>query len=80
MLFIKHWARFHDINDAFTFTISSYSLALMMINYLQGMFHQDYNITNWEEVRNIGKFKKTNKNINVELQITDRMERNTGHP
>ena len=36
MLFIKFWARFHDINDAHKKTISSYSLALMLIHYLQG--------------------------------------------
>ena len=36
MLFIKHWARFHDINDASKKTISSYSLSLMLIHYLQG--------------------------------------------
>ncbi|KAH9503294.1 Glycerol 2-dehydrogenase (NADP(+)) [Bulinus truncatus] len=35
MLFIKHWARFHDINDASKKTISSYSLTLMLIHYLQ---------------------------------------------
>ncbi|XP_041370368.1 poly(A) RNA polymerase GLD2-like [Gigantopelta aegis] len=35
MLFIKHWARFHDINDARKMTLSSYSLALMLIHYLQ---------------------------------------------
>ncbi|XP_076443824.1 poly(A) RNA polymerase GLD2-like isoform X2 [Babylonia areolata] len=35
MLFIKFWARFHNINDAHKRTISSYSLALMLIHYLQ---------------------------------------------
>ncbi|XP_013063605.2 poly(A) RNA polymerase GLD2-like [Biomphalaria glabrata] len=35
MLFIKFWARFHDINDASKKTISSYSLTLMLIHYLQ---------------------------------------------
>ncbi|KAK7116384.1 poly(A) RNA polymerase GLD2-like [Littorina saxatilis] len=35
MLFVKFWARFHDINDARKRTISSYSLALMLIHYLQ---------------------------------------------
>ncbi|KAL8604442.1 hypothetical protein ACOMHN_042271 [Nucella lapillus] len=35
MLFVKYWARFHDINDAHKRTISSYSLALMLIHYLQ---------------------------------------------
>ncbi|KAK6171975.1 hypothetical protein SNE40_018389 [Patella caerulea] len=35
MLFIKHWARYHDINDARKTTISSYSFGLMLIHYLQ---------------------------------------------
>ncbi|KAL4227928.1 zinc finger protein [Mactra antiquata] len=35
VLFMKKWARFHDINDASKKTISSYSLCLMMIHYLQ---------------------------------------------
>ncbi|GFO36881.1 poly(a) RNA polymerase gld-2-like protein a [Plakobranchus ocellatus] len=35
MLFVKKWARFHDINDASKKTISSYSLTLMLIHYLQ---------------------------------------------
>ncbi|XP_048253385.1 poly(A) RNA polymerase gld-2 homolog A-like [Haliotis rufescens] len=35
MLYIKFWARFHDINDARKKTISSYSLGLMLIHYLQ---------------------------------------------
>ena len=36
VLFIKKWARFHDINDASKRTISSYSLCLMVIHFLQG--------------------------------------------
>ena len=35
VLFMKKWARFHDINDASKKTISSYSLCLMVIHYLQ---------------------------------------------
>ncbi|CAI9721265.1 Hypothetical predicted protein [Octopus vulgaris] len=35
VLFIKYWSRFHDINDARKQTISSYSLGLMVIHYLQ---------------------------------------------
>ncbi|XP_033751109.1 uncharacterized protein LOC117335228 [Pecten maximus] len=35
VLFAKKWARFHDINDASKATISSYSLSLMIIHYLQ---------------------------------------------
>lgn len=32
---VKLWARYHDINNAKDFTISSYSLILMVIHYLQ---------------------------------------------
>ncbi len=32
---VKRWAKFHDINDAAKQTISSYSLVLMVIFYLQ---------------------------------------------
>jgi len=35
VMFVKHWAKFQNINDASQGTISSYSLALMVINYLQ---------------------------------------------
>lgn len=35
MLFIKFWARYQNINDAHKRTISSYSLALMLLHYLQ---------------------------------------------
>ncbi|XP_048732713.1 poly(A) RNA polymerase gld-2 homolog A-like [Ostrea edulis] len=35
VLYVKKWARFHDINDASKATISSYSLCLMLIHYLQ---------------------------------------------
>lgn len=35
VLFVKKWARFHDINDASKMTISSYSLCLLVIHYLQ---------------------------------------------
>jgi poly(A) RNA polymerase GLD2 len=34
---IKRWAKFHDINDAAKQTISSYSLVLMAIFYLQNV-------------------------------------------
>ncbi|KAL5005038.1 hypothetical protein ScPMuIL_018494 [Solemya velum] len=34
-LYVKYWARFHDINDARKMTISSYSLSMMLIHYLQ---------------------------------------------
>jgi len=35
MLFIKKWARYHDINDASKKTISSYSFSLMCVHFLQ---------------------------------------------
>ncbi|XP_052797071.1 poly(A) RNA polymerase gld-2 homolog A-like [Mya arenaria] len=35
VLFVKKWARFHDINDASKQTVSSYSLCLMVLHYLQ---------------------------------------------
>lgn len=35
VIIIKLWAKFHDINDAKSMTISSYSLVLMVIHYLQ---------------------------------------------
>ncbi|BES94256.1 Poly(A) RNA polymerase gld-2 [Nesidiocoris tenuis] len=34
-LLVKEWARRHNINDARSMTLSSYSLTLMVINYLQ---------------------------------------------
>ena len=34
-LFLKHWGKVQNINDAKTGTISSYSLVLMLIHYLQ---------------------------------------------
>lgn len=35
VLVVKMWARSNNINDAKTMTISSYSLALMVIHFLQ---------------------------------------------
>ena len=35
VMFVKHWAKFQNINDASQGTISSYSLVLMVIHYLQ---------------------------------------------
>ncbi|XP_070541843.1 poly(A) RNA polymerase GLD2-like [Ptychodera flava] len=35
VMVIKHWASAHDINDASQSTLSSYSLALMALHYLQ---------------------------------------------
>lgn len=34
-LIVKLWAQFHNINDARNSTISSYSLVLMVIHFLQ---------------------------------------------
>ena len=36
---VKLWAREHEINDAKSMTISSYSLTLMVIHYLQSGVH-----------------------------------------
>jgi len=38
VLFIKHWAKVQGINDASQGTVSSYSLVLMVIHYLQCQF------------------------------------------
>ncbi|NXP53219.1 GLD2 polymerase, partial [Heliornis fulica] len=35
VLVVKSWARFHDINDASRGTLSSYSIVLMVLHYLQ---------------------------------------------
>ncbi|KAH8316871.1 hypothetical protein KR067_007205 [Drosophila pandora] len=35
VVIVKLWAQFHDINDAKRMTISSYSLVLMVLHYLQ---------------------------------------------
>ncbi|NWR03537.1 GLD2 polymerase, partial [Paradoxornis webbianus] len=35
VIVVKNWAKFHDINDASRGTLSSYSLALMVLHYLQ---------------------------------------------
>lgn len=37
VLVVKLWARHHDINDAKSSTMSSYSLTLMVIHYLQNL-------------------------------------------
>ncbi|KAK3595178.1 hypothetical protein CHS0354_002779 [Potamilus streckersoni] len=37
VLYVKYWARYHDINDASKSTVSSYSLCLMVIHYLQAV-------------------------------------------
>ncbi len=37
ILTVKHWAKYHDINDAAQQSISSYSLVLMCIFYLQAV-------------------------------------------
>jgi len=35
VVIVKLWAQYHDINDAKRMTISSYSLVLMVLHYLQ---------------------------------------------
>jgi len=35
VLAVKHWAQKHDINSAHRKTLSSYSLALMVLHFLQ---------------------------------------------
>jgi len=35
VMFVKQWAKVQNINDASQGTISSYSLVLMVIHYLQ---------------------------------------------
>jgi len=35
VLFVKHWAKLQGINDASQGTVSSYSVVLMVIHYLQ---------------------------------------------
>lgn len=38
VLVVKKWASFHDINDASRGTLSSYSLVLMVLHYLQSKY------------------------------------------
>ena len=38
VLMVKQWASHSDINDASQGTLSSYSLVLMVLNYLQGRY------------------------------------------
>ncbi|XP_065325336.1 poly(A) RNA polymerase GLD2-A-like isoform X2 [Gordionus sp. m RMFG-2023] len=35
IIIVKHWAKFHNINDASKQSLNSYSLALMVLHYLQ---------------------------------------------
>ena len=37
--FVKHWAKVQGINDASQGTVSSYSLVLMVVHYLQCKLH-----------------------------------------
>ena len=39
VLVIKKWASHHDINDASRGTLSSYSLVLMVLHYLQSKYY-----------------------------------------
>ena len=49
VLFTKHWARHQNINDASQSTISSYSLGLMVIHYLQCKL-SNYSCINFEQM------------------------------
>jgi len=44
VLFVKHWAKVQGINDASQGTVSSYSLVLMVIHYLQCMCYFHHHI------------------------------------
>lgn len=38
ILVVKKWARYNNINDASKGTLSSYTLALMVLHYLQSQY------------------------------------------
>lgn len=38
ILVVKKWARYHHINDASKGTLSSYTLVLMVLHYLQSQY------------------------------------------
>lgn len=38
ILVVKKWARYHRINDASKGTLSSYTLVLMVLHYLQSQY------------------------------------------
>ena len=40
-MIIKKWAKRHGINDASQGTLSSYSIVMMVLHYLQGTMHID---------------------------------------
>lgn len=42
ILVVKKWARHHQINDASKGTLSSYTLVLMVLHYLQSQYSHRY--------------------------------------
>lgn len=42
VLVIKKWASHHEINDASRGTLSSYSLVLMVLHYLQSKYYMSF--------------------------------------
>lgn len=46
ILVVKKWARHHQINDASKGTLSSYTLVLMVLHYLQSQYKHKYTNTN----------------------------------
>lgn len=42
ILVVKKWARHHQINDASKGTLSSYTLVLMVLHYLQSQYTHTY--------------------------------------
>lgn len=42
ILVVKKWARHHQINDASKGTLSSYTLVLMVLHYLQSQYNHKY--------------------------------------
>lgn len=44
VLVIKKWASHHDINDASRGTLSSYSLVLMVLHYLQSKYYGSFSL------------------------------------
>lgn len=45
ILVVKKWARHHQINDASKGTLSSYTLVLMVLHYLQSQYKHKYTNT-----------------------------------
>lgn len=45
ILVVKKWARHNQINDASKGTLSSYTLVLMVLHYLQSQYNHKYTYT-----------------------------------